>query len=75
MKQIDSSSLIFGIYSGDVNQDGIIVGSDLSLIDNDAFNSVSGYVVTDVNGDDFVDASDLSLVDNNAFIGVIVMRT
>ncbi len=62
------------IYSGDVNQDGIIDASDLSLVDNDVFNSVSGYVLTDVNGDNFVDASDLSIVDNNAFNSVIMRR-
>lgn len=61
------------IYSGDVNQDGAVDGSDGSLIDNDAFNFVSGYVSADLNGDDFVDASDASICDNNAynFVGVI----
>ena len=38
-------------YSGDVNNDGSIDGTDLSEIDNDAFNFESGYRVTDVNGD------------------------
>ena len=47
-----------------------IDASDLSDVDNDALNSVSGYVRTDVTGDDFVDAADVSIVDNNAFIGV-----
>ncbi len=65
-------SIRFAIFSGDVNQDGIVDAADLSLVDNDAFNSVSGYVSTDVNGDDFVDASDLSIVDNNAFNGILV---
>ncbi len=44
------------------------------MVDNDAFNSVSGYVNTDANGDNFVDASDLSIVDNNAFNGVSLSR-
>ena len=60
----------FGFYNGDVNQDGTIDASDLSDVDNDALNSVGGYVRTDVTGDDFVDAADVSIVDNNAFIGV-----
>jgi hypothetical protein len=55
------------IYSGDVNQDGIVDAGDLSLVDNDAFNSVSGYVITDVNGDNIIDGSDLAITDNNAF--------
>ncbi|MBK7159720.1 MAG: hypothetical protein IPH77_14580 [Ignavibacteria bacterium] len=62
------------IYSGDVNQDGIIDASDLSEVDNDAFNSLSGYVRTDVTGDDFVDAEDVSIVDNNAYNSVSVIR-
>ena len=65
---------IYGIYSGDVNQDGIIDASDLSETDNDAFNGLSGYVRTDVSGDDFVDAADMSIVDNNAFNSVSVVR-
>jgi hypothetical protein len=61
------------IYSGDANQDGAIDGTDYSLVDNDAFNFVSGYVSTDVTGDNTVDASDASIIDNNAynFIGRI----
>jgi len=73
-KQIDASPLQFGIYSGDVNQNGIVDASDVSAVDNDAFNFVSGYVRTDVNGNNFVDASDLSIVDNNAFDFVSIMR-
>ncbi len=53
-------------YSGDVNQDGTIDGTDLSSIDNDATNFVSGYVVTDLDGNEFVDGSDAAIADNNA---------
>lgn len=73
MKQIDASPVRFGIYSGDINQDGTVDASDLSETDNDAFSSVSGYVRTDVTGDDFVDAADVSIVDNNAFNSVSVI--
>ncbi|MBI5727619.1 MAG: hypothetical protein HY965_07185 [Ignavibacteriales bacterium] len=55
------------LYSGDVNQDGFIDFSDLTLIDNDSYNFASGYLTTDVNGDLFVDFSDLTLVDNNSY--------
>ncbi len=57
---------MFCIFSGDVDRDGAIDASDLSMIDNDALNFVSGYVKTDINGDDFADASDYSIADNNA---------
>ncbi|MBK9229158.1 MAG: hypothetical protein IPL67_19385 [Ignavibacteria bacterium] len=62
------------IYSGNVNQDDIIDGLDLSLVDNDAYNFSSGYFVTDLNGDDIVDASDLALCDMNASNFVAVVR-
>lgn len=74
MVQIDTSPVRFGIYSGDINQDGVIDASDISVVENDAANSVSGYVNTDVTGDDIVDAADMSLVDNNAFYAVSVIR-
>ncbi|MBI5726628.1 MAG: hypothetical protein HY965_02160, partial [Ignavibacteriales bacterium] len=56
------------LYSGDVNNDGIVDFSDLTLIDNAAFQFATGYLPEDVNGDGFVDFSDLTIVDNNAYI-------
>ena len=67
MVQVDASPVTFAIYSGDVNQDGFVDGSDGSLVDNDAFNFIGGYVSTDVNGDFIVDGSDAAIVDNNGF--------
>ena len=63
----------FCIYSGDVDSDGAIDATDLSMIDNDALNFLSGYLKTDINGDDFIDATDYSIADNNAanFVGVV----
>ncbi|MDQ3020683.1 MAG: hypothetical protein M3R36_08945 [Bacteroidota bacterium] len=55
------------IYSGDVNQDGTVDIADGSSIENDAYNFVSGYVLTDLNGDSFTDVSDTAIADNNAF--------
>ena len=63
--QVDASPVRFGIYSGDINQDGIIDAEDLSNVDNDAANFILGYSLSDINGDNFVDASDISRVDNN----------
>ena len=53
------------IYSGDIDQDGFIDASDLSIEENDVSNSSSGYIPSDVNGDYFADAGDLSIVENN----------
>jgi hypothetical protein len=61
-----SVSGIPSFYSGDVNQDGTVDATDVSTIDNDASNFVSGYVVTDLTGDDFVDGTDFAIADNNA---------
>jgi hypothetical protein len=58
------------IYGGDVNHDGYIDSGDMTPLDNDSNDFVSGYVNTDVNGDGFVDSGDMTIVDNNgnAFI-------
>lgn len=72
--QIDTSPLRYGIFSGDVNQDGTIDLTDESLIDNDSYNFVTGYTATDVNGDDEVDLSDAAIVDNNSFNYVSLVR-
>ena len=57
-------------FSGDVNQDGTIDAGDLSQIENDVANSLSGYESSDLTGDDYVDATDLSIVENNVALGV-----
>ncbi|MDQ3019082.1 MAG: integrin alpha [Bacteroidota bacterium] len=67
MKQVDNAPVRFAIYSGDVNQDGAIELGDLSMIDNNAYNFISGYVRTDLNGDNFTDLADYTIADNNAF--------
>jgi hypothetical protein len=72
--QIDTSPLRFGIYSGDVNQDGTVDLSDAGLVDNDSYNFITGYVATDVNGDNTVDLSDAAIVDDNSFGFVSIAR-
>jgi hypothetical protein len=73
MIQIDASPVRFGIYTGDVNQDNVVDGTDALEIDNDATNFVSGYVDSDLNGDEIVDGTDAALCDNNSynFVGLI----
>ncbi|MFZ1462128.1 MAG: hypothetical protein WAU38_15135, partial [Ignavibacteria bacterium] len=62
------------IYGGDINKDGIVDATDVSDVDNDALNAVSGYVKTDLTGDDFVDSADLSIADNNSLNSVSLLR-
>ncbi len=60
------SSAPFSFYGGDINQDGTIDITDLGLIDNDAFNFLSGCrISTDVNSDGTVDVTDGAITDNN----------
>lgn len=54
------------LFSGDVNQDGLIDLSDLSLIDIDNINYQTGFLNTDLNYDGIVDLSDLLICENNA---------
>lgn len=81
----DDSSKVFGnnqikigsrycLYSGDVNQDGLIDGSDISITENDVLLENSGYLPTDVTGDNYTDASDLSLIDNNSSKLIIAIK-
>lgn len=80
----DASSKTFGgnvifkgsrycLYGGDVNQDGTLDTGDMTPVDNDASDYVSGYTETDVNGDGIVDTSDMTVVDNNAgaYVGTV----
>ncbi|MBX7042009.1 MAG: hypothetical protein K1X85_03810 [Ignavibacteria bacterium] len=62
------------IYSGDVDQDGIVDATDLGIVDNNASAGTEGYVKSDLNGDLLVDGSDLLIADNNAYNIVSVMR-
>lgn len=73
MIQINTNPNVYAIYSGDIDQDGSVDAFDLSEIDNDTYNFVSGYVPADLNGDLFVDANDFAVADNNAanFVGTI----
>ena len=64
----------YSFYTGDVNNDGIVDAGDASLIDNDVFNFVSGFVITDLNCDSIVDATDAAYAVNNAFNFVGLIR-
>jgi hypothetical protein len=66
--EIEIASGVFAIYNGDCNQDGYVDPLDLSMVDQDSYNYVSGKaLVTDVNGDGYVDPLDLSIVDQNSY--------
>lgn len=56
---------VWGIYSGDINQDGVIDGSDSTQLINDIENAAFGNLTTDLNGDGAVDNSDTTFFYNN----------
>lgn len=62
------------VFSGDLNNDGVIDATDNGVIDNDAAEFTTGYVVSDITGDDITDASDLAIAGNNAANFVSVIR-
>ncbi len=61
---------IYGIYVGDVNQDGFIDITDISDMDNDLTIGTTGYNVYDLNGDGYIDITDLSDIDSNLTSGI-----
>jgi hypothetical protein len=65
-KLIDSSPNKFGIFSGDVNQDGLTDLSDIVLINNDANVFTTGYKASDVTGNNITDLNDVLLAYNNS---------
>lgn len=72
LKLVSNLPVKFAMYSGDVNQDGVIDVADLAKIENDV--SLTGYETSDVTGDNIVDSSDLSIGENNVSEGVIVIK-
>ncbi len=63
-------NLYYAIYSGDVNQDGAIDGSDFLDLDNAIQNGDGGYAIGDMNGDGAVDGNDFLAMDVNIQAGV-----
>ena len=64
----------YSVYTGDVNQDGIVDLTDLVAIYNDGSNFVTGYVLTDLNCNSIVDLTDLLFAYNNSSIFVSIKR-
>jgi hypothetical protein len=56
---------VYCIYSGDINQDEVVDGSDSTDLINDIENANFGVLATDLNGDGVVDGSDSTFLINN----------
>lgn len=65
---------IYGIYTGDINQDGTIDFSDYPTLDIGAIHGTTGYLTPDLNGDDTIDFSEYPYIDLNSINGVSVTK-
>lgn len=72
--QVQIQAGVWAIYSGDINQDGVVDGLDYNDWETDSNNFGSGYLATDLNGDGIVDGLDFLLweVNSNGFVGSMV---
>jgi hypothetical protein len=57
---------VYAIYTGDVNQDGVVDTADMTDVDNNSQYYIDGYLPTDINGDGTTDTDDMTRVDNNS---------
>ena len=68
--QVEVEPGIWAMYSGDINQDGVVDALDYLIMDPDIISGASGYLNTDLNGDGSVDALDYLVLDPNIVNGV-----
>lgn len=64
----------FAIWNGDINRDGLIDLSDLSILQIAADGFQNGYVLSDLTGDRIVESADFSFIENNLPFNVSVIR-
>jgi len=55
----------FSIFSGDINQNGVISISDYTYIENKSLLFSDGYLIGDLTGDGQIESTDFSLIENN----------
>ncbi len=68
--QADLGDGNFAIFTGDINHDGAVDGSDFLELDPSIQNGDGGYAIGDLNGDGAVDGSDFLVLDPNIQNGV-----
>ena len=71
---VDLGSGVFGLYSGDINQDGSVDFNDYPSLDLASSAGVLGYDLNDLNGDASVDFNDYPVLDANSSLGVITIN-
>ncbi len=69
--QVQVEDGVWALYTGDINQDGVMGEIDFKLFNDDSFNGVNAvYVATDLNGDGYVDGNDFPILDNNMYLKI-----
>lgn len=61
----------YGIYCGDINQDGSVDFNDYPDLDISSSNGDIGYFACDLNGDASVDFNDYPIIDLNSGLGIL----
>jgi hypothetical protein len=64
MKEVEPG--VWAFYTGDINQDGYVDGSDIPILFNSNENFEEGYLATDLNGDGYADGTDYPILFNNS---------
>ena len=72
---VNLGSGVYGIYSGDINQDNTINSADKYVLQAalPGF-SIGTYNINDVTGDGFVDEDDLRIIENNIPLNISVQQ-
>ncbi len=65
---------VFGIYSGDINQDGSVDFNDYPSLDIASNGGILGYDANDLNGDASVDFNDYPILDINSNNGILAIK-
>jgi hypothetical protein len=74
LKQMSLVGGYFGLYSGDVNQNGTINVNDFTQVGNKARSFSTGYIVDDINGDRIIESADHTIVETNYRLGISISK-
>lgn len=64
--QVDASPIVFALYGGDQNQDGVVSLNDIVNVYNSASSFTTGYIQSDMTGDNIANLNDIVLTYNNS---------
>jgi hypothetical protein len=64
----------YAIYSGDINQDGMIESLDYLKLETDILYILFGYEPSDITGDGVVESADYNLIENNILKIIFLSR-